>query len=192
MKREEISLEYIYDLAFSIANQLDWRDYQVTLFREGTVDFSSVIGVIEYNPNGEGGVGGGVTTILNDGRKIVELYAEGIKGIIMAIMDFYGKESIKPEGVKALVDICIKHEYRHSCQYDWLLDHGISLFQVSQDELKYPYSKGPLESDAIAFSQGKPVPEFDELFATKEYDDLAAKYRNELAEAIDICKYFIF
>lgn len=62
----------------------------------------------------------------------------------------------------------VAHEYRHCLQFKYIIDNGLDMASYQKDESWGIYGYGLLESDAIAFSEGKVVP-IETVFANKKY-----------------------
>lgn len=54
---------------------------------------------------------------------------------------------------KLAVDF-VRHEWRHGCQFNWLRQHGCSVFDALMAENATKYGEGPLEADAHRFQAG--------------------------------------
>ena len=62
----------------------------------------------------------------------------------------------------------IAHEYRHCMQFRYIIDNGLDMGAYHKDEKWGIYGLGRLESDAIAYSEGKIKP-IEAVFADKKY-----------------------
>lgn len=62
----------------------------------------------------------------------------------------------------------VAHEYRHCMQFMYMIENGLDIASYTKDESWSLYGYGLLESDAIAFAEGKIVP-IEEVFANKKY-----------------------
>ena len=164
MKKEELTLEFIYNLVFSLAEQLDWRDYSVTLFWDVYPAAKSLIAKTKKFNDSEIATTGGMVFADPSIGKLVELYAGGIQKLVLLGMKVRSLEEIDNERLRKWISRIILHEYRHTLQYDWMLENGISYYAAGENEAKYLYGEGPMESDANLFAAGKYVKPFEELF----------------------------
>ena len=68
--------------------------------------------------------------------------------------EFGGKEAI----LKKILKEYLIHESRHTHQYEWLKNHGISLNSVGKQNLKIKYWLRPMEIDAYLYQAGIKLP----------------------------------
>jgi len=66
--------------------------------------------------------------------------------------EFFERKIIE-EFMKRKIRKTIAHEYRHSVQQWYLIDHGFDLVKVIEQENEQSYGEGILEKDAIRFSE---------------------------------------
>jgi hypothetical protein len=62
----------------------------------------------------------------------------------------------------------IAHEYRHCMQFQYIIENGLDMGSYHKDEKWGIYGLGRLESDAIAYADGKIKP-IEEVFSDKKY-----------------------
>lgn len=57
------------------------------------------------------------------------------------------------EDLKRLIKECVKHEWRHGCQFNWLRAHDVDVVYAVKKEEETVYGQGPLEDDAYRFQR---------------------------------------
>lgn len=88
-------------------------------------------------------------------------------GLLMMLATQFGL-GISEKVIRYNVAITVAHEYRHCMQFQYMIENGLDMASYAKDESWSLYGYGLLESDAIAFAEGKVVP-IESVFANKKY-----------------------
>jgi hypothetical protein len=88
-------------------------------------------------------------------------------GLLMMLATQLGL-GISEKVIQFNVSTTVAHEYRHCMQFQYMIENGLDMASYTKDESWSLYGYGLLESDAIAFAEGKVAP-IESVFANKKY-----------------------
>ena len=74
------------------------------------------------------------------------------------------KDTASCKEMKKKIRKTVLHEYRHTEQFLFLAKSKVNIRKILDDDNSLPYGKGPLEKDAIRYSEDKIDIPLDQVF----------------------------